>query len=360
MSERKPVNDHFVVFDAGRSIVKGKSQSSEKSFIHALSQLTETEYKQMVLRDNNPDLFKVNGIPYAIGETAVKRGYQPRQTTSERYNELYYGTLLATMLFQLYEKPVKSIFLYASHPPVAIESRPDIIAAAKGGSKGKWVVESMGEKREYTIQEVRCFDEPVGGVMNLLLATDGKTYQRSDIKEGATLVLDIGGQTIDIAALDNGKVDYSAIVSADGGVIEVERRFEKLLRAEHKTKLKSANFISPAKLRQALQTKSFDAGAFGKLDVGDLVKQSTDDIIVRINNLIAEFGGISTYNNIVLTGGGGGLLFNLICEYFNHEDIKKGLNRDYFHLADELESVHLANIRGGFKVLKMLQKAGKI
>jgi hypothetical protein len=90
------------------------------------------------------------------------------------------------------------------------------------------------------------------------------------------------------------------------------------------------------------------------------VKQSTDDIIVRVSNLIAEFGGLPTYNNIVLTGGGGGLLFNLICEYFNHEGIKKELSRNYFHLADELEDVHLANIRGGMKVLKMLQKAGKI
>jgi hypothetical protein len=176
--QRKEMNDHFVVFDAGRSIVKGKSQSSEKSFTHALSQLTDTEYKQMSARDNNPELFKVNGIPYAIGETAVKRGYQPRMTTSERYNQIYYGTLLATMLFQLYEKPVKNVFLYASHPPVAIESRPDIIAAAKG----KWTVESMGEKREYVIQEVRCFDEPVGGVMNLLLAGDGKSYAATSKK----------------------------------------------------------------------------------------------------------------------------------------------------------------------------------
>jgi hypothetical protein len=355
-SDRKATNDHFVVLDAGRSLVKGKTQSSEKTFVHALSQLTETEYKQIMARETSSEIVKVNGIPYAIGKTAMKRGYQPRQTTAERYNSLYYGTLLASMLFQLYEKPVKNIFLYASHPPVSVESRAEIITAAKG----KWTVESNGEKREYVVQDVRCFDEPVGGVMNLLLGGDGKTYQRSDIKEGAALVLDIGGQTIDIAALDNGKVDYTAIRSADGGVIEVEQRFEKLLRAEHKLKLKSANFISPEKIRHALQHNVFDAGAFGSLEVSKLVSESTDDIVLRIKDLINEFGGLTAYNNIVLTGGGGGLLYNRLCEYFNHGAIQAELGRAYFHLADESTDVHLANVRGGFKLLKMFQKAGKI
>lgn len=353
---RKATNDHFVVLDAGRSLVKGKTQSSEKTFIHALTAITETEYKQIMAREASDEILKVNGVPYAIGKTAMKRGYQPRQTTAERYNELYYGTLLAAMLFQLYEKPVKNIFLYASHPPVSVENRAEIIAAAKG----KWIVESMGEKREYVVNEVRCFDEPVGGVMNLLLAGDGKNYHRSDIKEGAALVLDIGGQTIDIAALDNGKVDYTAIRSADGGIIEVEQRFEKLLRAEHKLKFKSANFIAPDKIRAALQTGVFDAGAFGILEVSKLVNEASDDIVLRIKDLINEFGGITAYNNIVLTGGGGGLLFPRLCDYFNHAAIRAELSRDYFHLADGLQDVHLANVRGGFKLLKMFQKAGKI
>lgn len=353
---RKATNDHFVVFDAGRSLVKGKTQSSEEAFVHALSQITETEYKQIMAREMNPDILKVNGVPYAVGETAMKRGYQPRQTTAERYNTLYYGTLLATTLFKLYEKPVKNILVYASHPPVSVESRPEIIAAAKG----KWVVESMGDKREYIVQDVRCFDEPVGGVMNLLLATDGKNYQRSDIKEGAALVLDIGGQTIDVAALDNGRVDYSAIRSADGGIIEVEQRLEKLLRAEHKLKLKSANFIAPSKIRQTLQTNIFNAGAYGVLEVSKLVNEATDDIVLRIKDLINEFGGITAYDNIVLTGGGGGLLYNRLCNYFNHGEIQANLGHDYFHMADDMKDIHLANVRGGFKLLKMFQKAGKI
>ena len=353
---RKESNDHFVVLDGGRSLVKAKTQSDEKSFTHALAQLTETEYRNVQARDGDDGFMRINGIPYAVGEKAVTRGYQARKTTAERYSDIYYGTLMAAMLYQLYKKPIKKIFLYASHPPVAIEYRHDIITAAKG----RWEVDGVEGKRVYTVQDARCFDEPVGGVMNLLIADDGKTYSRSDIKEGSTLVLDIGGQTIDVAPLDNGKVDYTAITSADGGIIEVEHRFQKLLRAEHKNHLKSANYITPKNIRDAIRSGNFDAGAYGTFDVRELVRQSTDDIIVRINGLIEEYGGLVQYNNIVLTGGGGGLLFNRICEYYDHANIINNLNRKYFHLADDIEDVHMANVRGGWKLLKMFQKAGKL
>lgn len=353
---RKKSNDHFVVLDGGRSLVKAKTQSNEISFTHALAKITDAEYRQIQARDGDEWIMQINGVPFAVGERALTRGYQARQTTAERYNEIYYGSLLAAMLYKLYDKPIKDIFVYASHPPVAVEYRNDIIASAKG----VWTVEGVNGRRTYKVRDARCFDEPVGGVMNLLLSGDGKSYARSDIKQGSTLVLDIGGQTIDIAGLDNGRIDYTSIASADGGIIEVEQRFEKLLRAEYKSRFKSANFITPKAIRSALLRGVFDAGAYGDLDVRELVRNSTDDIIVRINSLIGEYGGLTAYSNIVLTGGGGGLLFNRICDYYDHASIIGNLGRKYFHLADDLEDVHMANVRGGWKLLKMFQKAGKL
>lgn len=353
---RKKTNDHLVVLDSGRSLVKAKTQSDEKSFTHGLAQVTEVEYRTALARDGDPLMMRINGVPFAIGDRAITRGYQARKITADRYNEIYFGSLLAAMLYQLYDKPIKNIFLYASHPPIAIEYRQDIIAAAKG----KWTVEGVNGTRTYTVQDVRCFDEPVGGVMNLLIGNDGKTYARSDVKEGSTLVLDIGGQTIDIAPLDNGRVDYTAITSADGGIIEVENRFTKLLRSEHKNKLKGANFLSVDGIRDSLRTGVFDAGVHGHLSVHELVSEATDDIIIRINSLIEEYGGLVRYNNVVFTGGGGGLLFDRICQYYDHPNIISNLGRDYFHLADDIKDVHMANVRGGWKLLKMFQKAGKI
>lgn len=353
---RKSKNDHFVVLDGGRSLVKAKTQSKEDSFTHAIAQITESEYNKLNIREPDPLAMKINGVPFAIGERAIKRGYQARLTTANRYNEIYYGSLVAAMLYRLYDKPINNVFLYSSHPPVAVEYRQDIIAAAKG----TWKVEGANGKNTYKVTDVRCFDEPVGGVMNLLLAQDGKSYQRSDIKKGSTFVIDIGGQTIDVAALDNGTVDYSSIASSDGGIIEIEQRFEELLRSEYRKWLQGTNYIPPQDIRNAIHSGIFDAGAYGEWDVKEIVHHITGDVLVRIASLIDEYGSMARYNNIVLTGGGGGLLFSRICEYFDHAGIINRLGRKYFHLADDLEDVHMANVRGGFKLLKMFQSAGRI
>lgn len=353
---RKKSNDHFVVFDGGRSYVKALTQSSEVVYDHALAQLTETEYREAITREKDEWLMRINGIPFAVGKRAIKRGYQARMTSANRYNDIYYGSLIAATLYQLYDKPIRDVFVYASHPPSMVQYRHNITTAVKG----VWEVDGMHGVRKYKVSQARCFDETVGGVMNLLLSNDGKTYNRSDIKQGDTLTIDIGGQTIDVAPLEDGRIDYTALASADGGIIEVEHRFKKLLRAKHQNHLKSANFLTPSKIRQALASGTFDAGAYGTFDVTGLVRESTEDIIVRINSLIEEYGGLANYNNIVLTGGGGGLLFNRITEYYDHASIIKSLGRQYFHLAEDLEDVHVANVRGGMKLLKMFQKAGKL
>lgn len=349
-------NQHWVVLDAGRSLIKAKNGSGEISFTHAVMRLNETDYKSAISRGGSADLMRINGIPYAFGETAIKNGYQSRQVAADRYNELYYGAIVAATLFKLYEKPIRNVKLYASHAPVDVDYRTDIIAAAKA----VWEVECNGGKRVYSVGEVRCFDEPVGGVMNMLLNSNGTHYQRSDIRNGSTLVFDVGGQTIDIAALDKGKVDYTSITSRVGGIISVEESFKRLFRSEHKAKLKSTPYLEPDRVRAAIRSSKYNAGALGQIDCSEQVREAISPVLIRIKDLISEFGDVTNYDNMVFTGGGGGLLFNHIADYLNHNAIRKNLGRDYFHLADEAENVHLANVRGGWRLLKAFQAKGVI
>lgn len=349
-------NQHWVVLDAGRSLIKAKNGSGEMSFTHAVLRLNETDYRAAVSRGGSIDLMRINGIPYAFGETAIKNGYQSRQVAADRYNELYYGAIVAATLYRLYEKPIRNVLLYASHAPVDVDYRADIIAAAKS----VWEVESGDTKRVYTVTNVRCFDEPVGGVMNMLLNSNGTHYQRSDIRNGNTLVFDVGGQTIDIAALDKGKVDYTSITSRVGGIIAVEETFKRLFRSEHKAKLKSTPYLNPKRVREAIRTGVYDAGALGKIDCSAQLQESVSPVLTRIKDLISEFGDISNYDNMVFTGGGGGLLFNHIKDFMNHNAIRANIGRDYFHLADEPDNVHLANVRGGWRLLKAFEAKGAI
>ena len=58
------------------------------------------------------------------------------------------------------------------------------------------------------------FDEPVGGLMNVLLTDDGQHYLHSDNHNGHALVIDIGGFTTDwIEVNPGGEVDYSKAIS---------------------------------------------------------------------------------------------------------------------------------------------------
>ena len=58
-------------------------------------------------------------------------------------------------------------------------------------------------------------------------------------------------------------------------------------------------------------------------------------------------GGALSWDAIILTGGGIGLLYNRLKAILNHERVI---------LADELESIHLANVRGGLKLWRLYEE----
>ena len=70
-----------LVLDAGNSIIKAKialRDGGEIAFPHALRQLTESEYQRILARaksgNGTDDYMKINGTPYAIGESTERHG----------------------------------------------------------------------------------------------------------------------------------------------------------------------------------------------------------------------------------------------------------------------------------------------
>ena len=55
-------------------------------------------------------------------------------------------------------------------------------------------------------------------------------------------------------------------------------------------------------------------------------------------------GGALGWDCIILTGGGSGLLYNRLMQILKHESII---------LADNIETIHLANVRGGLKLWRL-------
>ena len=55
-------------------------------------------------------------------------------------------------------------------------------------------------------------------------------------------------------------------------------------------------------------------------------------------------GGSLNWDAIILTGGGSSLLYQRLLSVLNHENII---------LADNIEAIHLANVRGGLKLWRL-------
>jgi threonine dehydrogenase-like Zn-dependent dehydrogenase len=131
----------------------------------------------------------------------------------------------------------------------------------------EWTVEVEGREHRFRVGYANTFDEPVGGLMNVLLTEDGQHYRHSDIQYGRALVIDIGGFTTDWVA-------------------ETYQRIA---------------------------------------------------------------GGSLSWDAIILTGGGSGLLYKRLLSILNHERVI---------LADDLERIYLANVRNGSKMWKLYETLG--
>lgn len=347
---------NVLALDAGRQLIKAKSGTGEYSFPHALKQLDKLESEEAEGR-GDPGFLRINGTGYYIGEAAIRANYQPRDYGAERYVTDYYGALVAATMYQVWEgKSVDNVLLYGGHAPIDYEYRSDIEAAAKG----KWKVEGHKGKATYTIKRVHCFDEPVGGILNATMDEDCIHFKTNGIRNGAVICFDIGGRTIDIAPMDNGRIDYSALTSVVSGTMDVEKAFIKRFRAAFKQEFKSTGFFSLNRVRHALRYGEYPGGGNGVIPCQQIVNDSVFEVVEQIYGLLGEYGGIGNYDYIVLTGGGGGLLENHIKARIGHDAIAERLGRDYVVLTEVPESIHLANVRGAWKMVQvMLQRENK-
>jgi hypothetical protein len=77
------------------------------------------------------------------------------------------------------------------------------------------------------------------------------------------------------------------------------------------------------------------------------VQEATSMMLNRIADTYQRIaGGALSWDSIILTGGGSALLYKRLLPLLNHENVV---------LADDLESIHLANVRGGLKLWRLYE-----
>jgi hypothetical protein len=335
-----------MILDAGNSVIKGKTATREDSFPHAIKTLTETEYEQILIRAGRGgpplDYVRVNGQAYVVGESAERHGTLTRRTGASRYRKDYYGVFVAAMLARLYERGGE-VMVFGSHPPGDVAFREELMQTAVG----HWHVEIGGRERAFKVGYANTFDEPVGGLMNVLLAEDGQHYKRTDINGGRALVIDVGGHTTDWLAVNpGGAVDYSLAESTPIGIQEVVMAFERSFRANNREAVRDTPTLPPDRVRYAITTGVFVGGG-RSYSCENEARESTSVLLNRIADTYQNVaGGALPWDTIILTGGGSAMLFDRLLPLLEH---------DHVILAEDAETIHLANVRGGLKMWRLYE-----
>ena len=122
--------------------------------------------------------------------------------------------------------------------------------------------------------------------------------------------------------------------------------FEESFRANHLQAVKDTPVLPPARLRKALISGVFEGGG-RKYPCENEAREATNVLLNRIADTYQRIaGGALGWDAIILTGGGSGLLYKRLLPVLGHERVI---------LADELESIHLANVRGGLKLWRLYE-----
>lgn len=346
---------NVAILDSGNSIIKSRTSGKEDDFAHALVALTTTEFEQIVARHINlgkgaiPDGYAlVNGAAYAYGETAMRRGNLNRQQGAARYTRDYYGVLAAIALARLYPRS-GDVSLFASHSPRDAQYSDALCEAVLTD----WSVHIAEQQTRISVMSVNTFDEPVGGLMNVMLTQDGNGYERRDIKDCNTLVIDIGGGTTDFqGVMPNGALDYNVSLSVPLGINRIEADFENAVRQNNPELFQTAFEVPKDRFRRAIRIGKF-SGAGRDIPCENEVTEASYLLLSQIREAYqSRAGGRAVWDAIILTGGGSAMLYDKL--------VNEVLEHDRVILADpDIDKLHMANVRGGMKLWRLVQAAGR-
>lgn len=340
-----------LVLDSGNSIVKFKrGDGNELEFVHGLKEISHSDINE-ITRSNAGKLPTgyaiVNDTPYAYGVQAERYGALEPRKRAARYTRDYYGVIAAIALAESYSKNGEYA-IFGSHPPIDSDMRDFLLDSVTGF----WEVKLFDRTNRFDVVYANSFDEPAGGLWNVVLASDGQHYQHSDVNEGRALVLDIGGRTTDWLAIQpGGEIDYSLRESDEVGIQNVTAEFERIFKRNHRDLFINSD-LPIDRVRKAIQTRIYRPGNADPVPCESEVMQAVNIVLNRIANAWrTRAGGGSDFDTIVLTGGGSALLYDYLLPVLNHPSVM---------LADNQNKLHMANVRGGLKLWKFYEAEGLV
>lgn len=352
-----------VVVDLGNSLLKGMKDGRPDSAVvvpHALKTVTGRKFDEIQTRmsggllrgvGGDVDLFEYGGSHYLMGEKAEYFGIDTRQTGGAKYTPGYYGALFMSILLRLYPNGHDNLRVMAAFPPGDVRHTPQLRQALGG----KHVV-TLSNKQQitYKVRQVLCFDEPVGGLWNWMLASGGQHYTKH-VVEGHGLCIDIGGKVSSLVPFwSDGRVSYERAISIDLGIQDVMAHVSELLLSnpEYAPHFRHVRGGLPfdEDMRDALIDGYYRCGGL-ELPCLDAVTDATAELRQQIKRVYEQdMGGARPYKFIIATGGGSRVMFAQIVEHVLNFPPNK-----VFLSHEDRNKIHLANLFGGDKALAAME-----
>lgn len=326
------------------SIPNGILEESASSFE---TRVQRQKYRKTYAQDTM--VFKYKGTSLVVGREAIDSGKPVTITGPDKYVEGVLDRMVIASLLNLVPAGYRNIVVACAH---TTDATPyiDKMANILGGSHE--VQNYEGSTIKYSIRSFIPWDEPIGGMWRYISTTN------DEIEEGDTIiVVDIGGKIssmypVQMMANKQPNVYWSQGKSFDAGIQDIKSALTTELRALHSEIFTSKTVPDPI-LTQSLRKFTVEEDKNGNqivrhwakikgnmMDVTEAVLNSVAPLLSQIKNVyINNLGSGTVASRIIITGGGGGLLSEVMKrQIFNH---------DYVYLADDLETIQYANLRGG-------------
>lgn len=337
-----------IIWDFGNARWKWfvPANKAKGDYRHAIAPLSDGQWKEIVGRGKPPEgIARVNGVPYAFGDAARNHIIAERPKGAARYTPTYYGVATAFAMADIIRGSDERIALYASHAPQDIRYIDKLLDALDG----PWTVECKHGVLNIGFKSVNVFDEPLGGFAHATLTDDGDSKKKNPLANKTTLVIDVGGYTTDIVAVDpGGVIDILSARSSRSGTIKLFSDFDRDLRDNNADLFQSVGGLDPRRVEAALNTGIYQ---YGKLSIPchNEAQANVNALVNDTTQIINEAGGPANYDTMLLTGGGGAMIYRTISSAIPTVD---------FMLAEEVtDNMKFANVFGGAKIAALMKRA---
>lgn len=349
-------------------VVPAKGNAVEhKAFRTELAELSEHDWQRVTDFGKelpNNGYYMVNGVPYAVGDLALRSRKVELPKGSQRYSQSFYGVLSAVVTYEnlMRRKSVRNspdipvVRAWAMYPPIDHQYKEKLIDSISGrfsvlGSKGELI---------FDVEQVFAYDEPLGGLSHFVLDEMGRTNNKNRrMKEDSTLVVDKGGLTEDYAVVEPDedgqlRVDMTALNSFSTGINYIYDKFDKALRDEFLDEFAGVLNIDSKRLEYALINGVYKYGKV-ELDCSHIADQFLTQATNDTMAVIRSAGGIQNYGSILFTGGAGAVVAPEVEKRIGHK-----IN---IYLADKDSRMMIySNLKGLIKtsvgIKRLLAKQG--